>query len=62
MYILVAILYLNGMYKIDTQPYLYNSYADCNASLVILKDRLMATKPSPDAKALVFCAEIPKEV
>ena len=62
MYVLVAILFMGQSYKIETSPILFPSLEECKTVKDIVLEELMATKPTPSAYAIAFCAAVPTEV
>jgi len=49
-------------YKIETSPILLPSLEECKTVKDIVLEELMATKPTPSAYAIAFCAAVPTEV
>jgi len=62
MYVLVAILFLGQNYMIDPAPILFPSYEVCSQAKGVLHERLMATRPTPEAQVITFCTEVPMGV
>jgi len=62
MYVLVAILFLGNNYHIDPAPVLFPNYEVCSAAKEVLHERLMATRPVPEAQVLTFCTQVPMGV
>lgn len=62
MYVLVAILFLGQRYYIDPAPILFPSYEVCSQAKEVLQERLMATRPTPEAQVLTFCTQVPQGV
>jgi len=43
-------------------PYVYSSYSACHEEAQVRYEFYMATRPDPDATALVWCTEQPKGI
>ena len=59
-WILIFILFNNGMHYAQSQPIMYNDYDTCKASAAEVKKFLTDTKPTEGAYAMSFCVALPK--
>ncbi len=62
MYVLVLIMTFQGNMKVQAFHSLFPDYKTCMQVATTMEDRLVSTKPSPDATANTYCFEIPKGV
>lgn len=62
MYVLVLIMTFQGNMKVQAFHSLFPDYDTCIKVAIQMEDRLVSTKPSPDATANTYCFEIPKGV
>ncbi len=62
MYVLVLIMTFQGNMKVQAYHTLFTDFNICMKVAIEMEDRLVSTKPSPDATANTYCFEIPKGV
>ena len=62
MYVLVLIMTFQGNMKVQAFHSLFPDYNPCIKVAVTMEERLVRTKPSPDATANTYCFEIPKSI
>jgi len=62
MWVLVAVLTLGADTMAFVDPYVYSSYSACHEEAQVRYEFYMATRPDPDATALVWCTEQPKGI
>ena len=62
MYVLVLIMTFQGNMKVQAFHSLFLDYDTCIKVAIQMEDKLVSTKPSPDATANTYCFEIPKGV
>lgn len=59
-WILIFIMFNNGVHYAQSQPIMYDNYDKCKASAEEVKQRLEGTKPNESAYAMSFCVALPK--
>ena len=62
MYVLVLIMTFQGNMKVQAFHSLFPDYKTCMQVATTMEERLVSTKPSPDATANPYCFELPKGV
>ena len=60
MYVLVLIMTFQGAMKIQAYHTLFTDYSSCRKVAAPLEERLVSTKPSPEATAVTYCIQLPK--
>lgn len=58
-WILIFIMFNNGMHYAQSQPIMYNDYDTCRAAAAEVKKLLTDTKPAAGAYAISFCVALP---
>jgi hypothetical protein len=58
-WILIFIMFNNGMHYAQSQPIMYDNYDACKESAEEVKRLLTSTKPSEGAYAMSFCVALP---
>jgi hypothetical protein len=61
-WILIFIMFNNGLHYAQSQPIMYDNYDQCKASAAEVKKLLTNTRPSDDAYAMTFCVALPSNV
>jgi len=61
-WILIFIMFNNGLHYAQSQPIMYDNYDQCRASAEEVKKLLTNTRPSDDAYAMAFCVALPSNV
>jgi hypothetical protein len=61
-YVLVLIMTFQGNMKVQAFHSLFTDYNTCMKVAIEMEERLVSTKPSPDATANTYCFEIPKSI
>jgi hypothetical protein len=59
MYVLVLIMTFQSEMKIQTYHSLFTDYASCRKVAAPMEERLVSTKPSPEATAVTYCIQLP---
>tara|TARA_B100001093_G_scaffold198384_1_gene190659 strand:- start:6303 stop:6494 length:192 start_codon:yes stop_codon:yes gene_type:complete len=61
-WILVLILFNQGLHYAQTEPKMYADYDECREAAEQLRDTLMNTRPNASANAMTFCVALPREI
>ena len=61
-WILVLILFNQGLHYAQTEPTMYADYDECRVAAEKLKDTLMVTRPNASANVMTFCVALPREI
>ena len=59
MYVLVLIMTFQGNMKVQAFHSLFPDYNTCIKVAVTMEERLVSTKPSPEATAVTYCIQLP---
>ncbi len=62
MYVLVLIMTFQGNMKVQAFHSLFPDWKTCNQVATTMQERLVSTKPSPDATANTYCFQIPESI
>ena len=62
MWVLVVILQFQGNTAMIPNHYIYSTKESCQYEADLAWQTYMATRPDADAKAHVFCAEVPQGI
>ena len=58
MYVLVLIMTFQSNMKIQAYHNLFTDYASCRKVAAPLEERLVSTKPTPEATAVTYCIQL----
>lgn len=61
-WILIFIMFNNGLHYAQSQPMMYDSYDECKDAAATLKQILTNTRPNDSAYAMTFCTSLPSNV
>ena len=61
-WILIFIMFNNGLHYAQSQPQMYHDYDECQKAAADVKRRLDSTSPNDKAYALSFCVSLPNNV
>jgi len=59
-WILIFVMFNNGVHYSQSLPLLYDNYDTCKIAAEDVKQRLEGTKPNDAAYALSFCVALPE--
>lgn len=59
MYVLVLIMTLQGEMQIKAHDVLFTDFLSCRKVAAPIEERLVSTKPSPEATAVTYCIQLP---
>ena len=59
MYVLVLIMTLQDEMQIRAHDVLFTDYFSCKEVAAPIEERLVNTKPSPEATAVTYCIQLP---
>ena len=59
MYVLVLIMTFQGNMKVQAFHSLFPDYNTCIKVAVTMEERLVSTKPAPEATAVTYCIQLP---
>ena len=60
-WILVLIMFNNGLHYAQTEPFMYADYDECREVADQVKSRLMDTRPVASANVMTFCMALPRD-
>ncbi len=61
-WILIFIMFNNGMHHVQSQPIMYDEYDKCRMAAAKIRNLLNDTKPNETSYSLAFCVSVPENV
>jgi len=62
MYVLVLIMSFQGDVRVQSFPSLFPTWETCTQVSQNMRQRLMSTRPAPDATVNTYCFQIPESI